>query len=45
MTEKTNLINAWFDKGDKDVLTAEHELTFDDAVYESVCFHFTLFSV
>ena len=37
-TEK-ELINSWIKKGKRDLLTAEHELSFLDAVTESICFH------
>ena len=39
MKTKKELINSWIKKGEKDLLTAEHELSFPDAVTESVCFH------
>ncbi len=34
-----SLIRAWFDKAEKDLLSARHESTFEDAVLETVCFH------
>jgi HEPN domain-containing protein len=39
MKTKKELINSWIKKAEKDLLTAEHELTFPDAVTESICFH------
>ncbi|MCD4783990.1 MAG: HEPN domain-containing protein [Candidatus Eremiobacteraeota bacterium] len=39
MKAKRRLINSWVDKAGKDLLTAEHELSFSDAVTESICFH------
>ena len=34
-----SLIQAWFDKAEKDLLSARHESSFEDAVLETVCFH------
>lgn len=39
MKEKEELINNWVKKAEKDLLTAKHELSFPDAVTESICFH------
>lgn len=39
MKTKKELINNWIKKAEKDLLTAEHELSFPDAVTESICFH------
>lgn len=39
MKSKTELINNWMNKAEKDLLTAKHELSFADVVTESVCFH------
>jgi len=39
MKTKKELINSWIKKAEKDLLTAQHELSFPDAVTESVCFH------
>jgi len=39
MKTKRELINSWIDKAEKDLLSAEHELSFPDAVTETVCFH------
>jgi len=33
------LVNNWTKKAAKDLLTAEHELSFSNAVTESICFH------
>lgn len=33
------LVNAWFNKAEKDLTTVEHEFFFDDPVYETICFH------
>jgi len=33
------LISNWIKKAEKDLLTVEHELSFPDAVTESICFH------
>ncbi|MDI6735325.1 MAG: HEPN domain-containing protein [bacterium] len=34
-----NLVNKWIKKADKDLLSAERELSFEDPVTETVCFH------
>lgn len=34
-----NLVKKWIEKADKDLLSAERELTFDDPITETVCFH------
>ena len=39
MKTKNELIQDWINKAKKDLLAAEHELSFPDAVTESVCFH------
>jgi HEPN domain-containing protein len=39
MKTKRELINSWIEKARKDLLSAEHELSFPDAVTETVCFH------
>jgi len=39
MKTKKELINSWISKAEKDLLTAEHELSFPDAVTESISFH------
>lgn len=39
MKTKKELINSWLNKAEKDLLTAKHELSFLEAVTESVCFH------
>lgn len=39
MKTKDELIKNWIIKAEKDLLTAEHELSFTDAVAESICFH------
>jgi len=39
MKTKKELINSWIKKAEKDLLAAQHELSFPDAVTESVCFH------
>ena len=39
MRTKKELIDSWTEKAAKDLLTVEHELSFPDAVTESVCFH------
>ena len=39
MKTKTELINSWMNKANKDLLSAQHELSFPDAVTETVCFH------
>jgi HEPN domain-containing protein len=39
MKTKRELLKSWIKKAEKDLLTAEHELSFPDAVTESVCFH------
>ena len=39
MKTKDDLINGWLDKANKDLLSAEHELSMPDAVIETICFH------
>jgi len=39
MKTKRELIDSWVDKAEKDLLSAKHELSFPDAVTETVCFH------
>ena len=39
MKTKRELIDSWIDKAEKDLLSAKHELSFPDAVTETVCFH------
>ena len=39
MKTKKELIKNWIKKAKKDLLAAEHELSFPDAVTESICFH------
>lgn len=39
MKTKKELIKNWIKKAKKDLLSAEHELSFPDAVTESICFH------
>jgi len=39
MKTKKELLKSWIKKAEKDLLTAEHELSFPDAVTEGVCFH------
>ena len=39
MKTKTELINSWMNKANKDLLSVQHELSFPDAVTETVCFH------
>ena len=39
MRTKKEFIDSWIKKAAKDLLTAEHELSFPDAVTESICFH------
>ena len=39
MKTKKELIDNWIKRAKKDLLTAEHELSFHDAVTESICFH------
>jgi len=39
MKTKSELIQSWINKADKDLLSAEHELSFPDAVTETICFH------
>ena len=34
-----DLVHKWIEKAEKDLLTAERELSFEDPVTESVCFH------
>lgn len=39
MKTKKDLINSWIKKAEKDLLAAEHELSFQNGVTESICFH------
>lgn len=39
MKTKSELINNWINKAEKDLLSAKHELSFPDAVTETKCFH------
>jgi HEPN domain-containing protein len=39
MKTKKALVNSWLNKANKDLLSARHELSFKDAVTETVCFH------
>lgn len=39
MRTKEELIKSWLKKAEKDLLTAKHELSFADAVTESISFH------
>ena len=39
MKTKKDLINSWIKKAEKDLLAAEHELSFLNGVTESICFH------
>ncbi len=39
MKTKRELIDNWINKAEKDLLSANHELSFSDAVTEAVCFH------
>ena len=39
MKTKHDLIQKWLEKADRDLLAVEHELSFQNAVYESICFH------
>jgi HEPN domain-containing protein len=34
-----DLVKKWIEKADKDLLTAERELSFKDPITETVCFH------
>lgn len=34
-----NLVNKWIIKAEKDLLTAERELSFEDPITDTVCFH------
>lgn len=39
MKNKMDLVGLWIQKAEKDLLTAQHEMAYQDAVKESVCFH------
>ncbi len=39
MKTKAELVKAWIEKAERDLLTATHEISFSDAVTESICFH------
>ncbi|MFH1562611.1 MAG: HEPN domain-containing protein [Nitrospirota bacterium] len=34
-----DLVNKWINKANKDLLSAERELSFEDPITETVCFH------
>ncbi|MDI6792971.1 MAG: HEPN domain-containing protein [bacterium] len=34
-----DLVNKWIKKAEKDILTAERELSFEDPITDTVCFH------
>ena len=34
-----DLVNKWIKKAEKDLLTAERELSFEDTITDTVCFH------
>jgi len=35
----TDLANKWIDKAEKDLLTAERELSFKNPIIDTICFH------
>lgn len=39
MKNKIDLIGSWVTKAKKDLISVEHELSFEDPVLESICFH------
>jgi hypothetical protein len=39
MKNKMDLIGSWVTKAKKDLISVEHELSFEDPVLESICFH------
>ncbi len=39
MKNKHDLIMLWLKKAEKDLVSAQHEMSFPDAVRESICFH------
>jgi HEPN domain-containing protein len=39
MKTKRELIDSWIVKAERDLISAKHELSFSDAVTETVCFH------
>ncbi len=39
MKNKMDLIGSWVTKAKKDLISVEHELSFEDPVVESICFH------
>jgi HEPN domain-containing protein len=39
MNGNIELAKSWFQIADEDILAAEHELAYEDAVLRSVCFH------
>ncbi len=39
MKTKRELIDSWIVKAEKDLISAKHELSFSDAVTETICFH------
>ena len=39
MKTKRELVDSWVLKAEKDLISAKHELSFSDAVTETVCFH------
>lgn len=34
-----DLVNKWINKAEKDLLTAERELSFEDPITDTICFH------
>ena len=34
-----NLVNKWINKAERDLLTAERELSFEEPITDTVCFH------
>jgi HEPN domain-containing protein len=35
----TDLVNKWINKAEKDLLTAERELSFENPITDTICFH------
>jgi len=33
------IVRAWLSKAEKDLITVDHEFSFDEPVYETICFH------
>ena len=39
MSDRFELAKSWFNTANEDILAAEHEMRYEDAILRSVCFH------